>query len=392
MIKVSKTNNRAVLTVYGAIGDRDFSGDSISKHIGELEELYDSIDMHIHTCGGSVFEGNVICNIIKNSKAEIDIYIDGLAASMGAIILTAARRVYIAENGFIMIHRPSSSGNGNAEDMEQYARLLRAMEDDFCRVLCVKTGEADAKIRKLLSGGDHWFTAREAKNIGLVDGITSCIAKDIKQLDGQSAKALTTESLFMKFSASLQKYQNMDFKSELIKVLKLQNNASELEIINAISGLMKTPVVMDQTINRALSLKIITEASVNDLRQWGKASPDSLSNYLATLEKEKMTESRKRADNLFAANQTKLMYITPAVIAGLKTIAAVPENYGTIRKLIDQMPAYTTFNDRIKAATNDFTPDDRSKWTLDDYRKNDPEYLRKNPEIYKQLIEQENKQ
>lgn len=378
MINVVKQNDKAVLTLYGEVGRGDFTGVNVSRTIGELEKEYKVIDIRLHTPGGSVFEGNVICNTLKNSKAEINIYIDGIAASMGAIILTAAKRVYIAENGFVMIHSPYSGGVGNAKELEIQAGVLRSMEADAIKCICKKTGKPEDEIKRLFSGDENWFDAEQAKKLGIVDEIIPGIIPNIKNSskDGK----YNIEEINIRFSASLNYYS---LKQGLIKLIGLKDNIEDRDIISAVSKLVKPS---EAAIQKALSLNIIDAALATNLRNMGENSPEELNKFLERLEQNSVQEYKQKVSALFKKNWAKLSYIQPSVVNRLRVLAEKPENFEVIQDFIEQLSERQTFTSMIQSAGG---MESRANWTLEDYRKKDPRYLRDNPKFYEELMKNE---
>lgn len=72
------------------------------KAMGDLTK----INLHIHSPGGDVFEGTAIYNLLRNHPASVDVYIDGLAASMASVIAMAGDTIYMPENAMMMVHKP----------------------------------------------------------------------------------------------------------------------------------------------------------------------------------------------------------------------------------------------------------------------------------------------
>lgn len=156
------------LTMYGTIWEYD--GQDFVYYLNMLESKYSEITIRMHTYGGSVFAGNLMCNAIERSNADITIIIDGLAASMGAVIILSSKKVKIVNNGYVMIHAPSSGSYGNAKDHESSAKLLRLMEDNFEHKLVLRTGKSKEEIRTWLEA-DTWLSAQEALDLGLVSEV-----------------------------------------------------------------------------------------------------------------------------------------------------------------------------------------------------------------------------
>ncbi len=156
------------LYLYGTIwqGDGTYFVDVFSQMVSK----YPVIDIHIHLNGGSVFDGNLMYNTIKSAKSASDMYVDGIAASMGAIIILAGRNIYMADNAFIMVHAPSGNTNGSATDHEASAVLLRAIEKNTIKVLKAKTGLSEAELVEWLEK-DTWISAEKALQLKLITGI-----------------------------------------------------------------------------------------------------------------------------------------------------------------------------------------------------------------------------
>ncbi|ROH98289.1 Clp protease ClpP [Chryseobacterium sp. G0240] len=156
------------LTMYGTIWEYD--GQDFVYYLNQLEAKYSEITIRMHTYGGSVFAGNLMCNAIERSNANITIIIDGLAASMGAVFILSSKNVKIVNNGYVMIHAPSSGSYGNAKDHESAAKLLRLMEQNFTDKLMLRTGKSKDEVMAWLDT-DTWLSAQEALDLGLVSEV-----------------------------------------------------------------------------------------------------------------------------------------------------------------------------------------------------------------------------
>src|SRR5690554_1676306 len=131
--------NENIITAHGYIWEGD--GMDFVRQLERTSRLYDDIIIRLHTYGGSVFDGNLIMNALRESQSQIEIQIIGVAASMGAMLTTAVSNVKIARNGFMMIHAPSGYTSGTADAHESTALLLRSMEKSFRSELMHKTGK-----------------------------------------------------------------------------------------------------------------------------------------------------------------------------------------------------------------------------------------------------------
>lgn len=229
------TTEQNKMYFYGRIWDGEAS--YFQREFNRISRNNTDVDIHIHSIGGSVFDGNIMWNSVANSSSNVDIYIDGLAASMSAILITAARKVYMAENAFIMIHAPSGGGKGTASQKRQTANLLEQMEINFIKKLVAKTGKPETEVKQWLIG-DNWFSASQALEAGLIDGIVE--AKTV-ELNLDDPSALSNQELTAQFVASLDFedvfQQNRTSKPEASHTPKPTSNHFNMkqDIIDALS-------------------------------------------------------------------------------------------------------------------------------------------------------------
>ena len=161
--------HKNTLIAYGSIWSGD--GQYFVSHLSRLEEQYNDITVRLHTPGGSVFDGNLIYNACNQSNNIDKIVVDGISASMGSIIMLSRQKVEIVENGYVMIHAPSSGSFGNAKDHEGQAKLLKMVEKNFVSKLMARTGKPKNEVEKWMDGSDHWLDAEECLALGLVSKI-----------------------------------------------------------------------------------------------------------------------------------------------------------------------------------------------------------------------------
>lgn len=142
------------------------------RELTALEGKYSRVDVHINSPGGSVFEGLAICNAIKASKLDIHTYNDGLAASMGAVILCAPHKAenrHAAKGSLTMIHNASSIVWGNSQDMQDASGMLDSNDSVLAGVFADASGKTTDQIKAdYFDYHDHWMTAEEAVDAGFV--------------------------------------------------------------------------------------------------------------------------------------------------------------------------------------------------------------------------------
>jgi len=172
------------IDIYKPIGSSWFQdgieAESFVQDLKKLEAEFDEIDIHINSPGGSVFDGLPIYNAIVGSAKTINIYIDGIAASMAAVIAMAGKHVSIAKNGLLMFHSASGVSFGNKNTMLEAAELLGKIDDVLAVSIADKTGDSKEDISsKYFDGKNHWLTAEESKEAGLVDEVLDLRGKNV---------------------------------------------------------------------------------------------------------------------------------------------------------------------------------------------------------------------
>lgn len=242
------SNTECEVKFYGDIGFWFTDGKTISDLVDDLESQgYKKITFRLHCYGGSVFEGNLIGNVLASSKSEINIIIDGIAASMGCMILpyVPESRVSIADNAMGMVHRPTNSVGGNADDHESAAKLLRDIENNFIDVLHSRTKISKEDIKKMwLDGTDHWLSADEMVKYKLAGKKVKKIA-NIADLDSQRLIEMGEKGAYDLFVAKLDNNNNfntiMDKKSIITAfgLTGVTENSTDAEILAALQAKYK---------------------------------------------------------------------------------------------------------------------------------------------------------
>jgi ATP-dependent protease ClpP protease subunit len=154
------------LYIYDEIGFFGLSANDLAR---ELADISGPVDCHINSPGGEVYDGITIYNCLQ-ARGDVDVYIDGLAASIASVIAMAGRRVLIAKNARLMVHDGMSMAVGNAAEMREMAEMLDDASDNIASIYAEKTGGTVAAWREIMRG-EKWYTAQEAIDAGLADSI-----------------------------------------------------------------------------------------------------------------------------------------------------------------------------------------------------------------------------
>lgn len=130
------------------------------------------IVMYLNSPGGSVYAGLGIYDTMQYVSPEVATICTGLAASMGAVLLSsgAEKKRAALPHARIMIHQPMSAMQGQASDMEISLRQTMEVKKDLYNILAKHSGQKFEKIEKD-SDRDYWMRSGEAKDYGLIDEV-----------------------------------------------------------------------------------------------------------------------------------------------------------------------------------------------------------------------------
>lgn len=157
--------------IYSEIGG--WFGMTATDFIDQLKAVDTAkIDLHLNSPGGEVFDGVAIYNSLVNHKAEVTVYVDGLAASAASFIAQAGDKVIMQKASTMMIHDASGLAWGNAKDMVDTATILNKISDNIASIYADRTGGTQEEWRAFMQE-EVWYTAKEAVDAGLADSVSS---------------------------------------------------------------------------------------------------------------------------------------------------------------------------------------------------------------------------
>jgi ATP-dependent Clp protease protease subunit len=130
------------------------------------------IQLYFNTPGGSVYAGLGIYDTMQYISADIATICTGMAASMGAILLTAGKKGKRSalKHSRIMIHQPMGGAEGHASDIEITAREIVKLKKELYEIIALHSGNTIEKVEKD-ADRDYWMTSVEAKEYGMIDEI-----------------------------------------------------------------------------------------------------------------------------------------------------------------------------------------------------------------------------
>ncbi len=142
----------------------------------ESQDAEKDISLYINSPGGSVTAGMAIYDTMQYIKCDVSTICIGLAASMGALLLSsgAKGKRLALPNSEIMIHQPLVSGglSGQATDIKIYTDNLLQTKNNLNRILAENTGKPLEQIAADVER-DHFMTAQEAMDYGLIDKVVT---------------------------------------------------------------------------------------------------------------------------------------------------------------------------------------------------------------------------
>jgi ATP-dependent Clp protease protease subunit len=159
-----------------------FLGEAIDEHVASLvvaqllfleaEDATKDICIYVNSPGGSVTAGMAIYDTMQYIKPDVSTICIGMAASMGAFLLSAGAKGkrYALPNAEIMIHQPLGGAQGQASDIKIHADWILKTREKLNKILSENTGKDIATIEKD-TDRDNFLSAIEAADYGLIDKV-----------------------------------------------------------------------------------------------------------------------------------------------------------------------------------------------------------------------------
>jgi ATP-dependent Clp protease protease subunit len=138
----------------------------------ESEDAHKDIKLYINSPGGSVYAGLAMFDTMNLIKSDVQTICVGMAASMGAVLLSAGAKGkrFALPNAKIMIHQGSAGFSGTPSDIEITAREVLKSRQKLDEILAERTGKPVDQVHND-TDRDYWMSSKEAKDYGLVDNV-----------------------------------------------------------------------------------------------------------------------------------------------------------------------------------------------------------------------------
>jgi ATP-dependent Clp protease protease subunit len=350
----NKTENSVDILIYGVIGDSWFEESITARQfvadLKALEKEYKRINIRINSPGGSVFDGLPIFNAIRSSKAEIHTYNDGLCASMAAVILMAgpSGKVHSADNALLMLHSPFSGGYGNSRDIKQVLDMLDKVEKSL--ITCIESRgskTADEIKKSYFDYDDHWLTADEAIDAGLVDIIEKGQKKISNKITSMPHEKVMSEfdslvkgrSIFDRFfSQAHDLFTPNDTIDMDIKVLrsacKLDEKATEQDVLDWIRDHQETEQIEEKETEETEETEEETEETEEtETEETEDTEEDPRDQRIAELEAE--NEALKKGPGAKNKKIVKSTDSNKTVTNDFEVYSSAKETFDQVNKLME---------------------------------------------------------
>lgn len=180
---------RATLQIYGEIGFWGVTAASVAADLALVRDI-DVLTVRISSYGGEAFEGLAIHNLLRAQPFQVEVVVDGIAASAASVIAAAGDRVLVPESAMIMIHDPWIYAVGNAEELRKQASILDKIKAALIAAYRRKAPDLDEERLAALLSEDTWLTGAEAVALGLADAVVADEAAPVQPAPTASAEGL----------------------------------------------------------------------------------------------------------------------------------------------------------------------------------------------------------
>ncbi len=247
-----------------------------TKLINKFSKTHKRINLHINSPGGRISDGLAIYNALIKSNAEVHTYNAGLVGSMAAILILAGI-THFPKTSVFHLHRASSGGGGNINDLQEVIKALETFETVLQQAISDKTGLAISEIKKKwFDGKDHYMTATEANEFGFVD-VFDENTKVYPPATIANLKNMNREEIYNLYSKKGKK-KNVTFKDMIANGIELFFNKEDNPKKKIKKPKEKIKMANTAVFKSAIALCLALEISAFQLNDEGDAylSPDEL--------------------------------------------------------------------------------------------------------------------
>jgi ATP-dependent Clp endopeptidase proteolytic subunit ClpP len=356
---------QAEIFLYGYIGRFwDIDANAIIKQLESLKtEGLKKVTFYVNSDGGEIPNGMTLFNYLNRNTYEVTWIVDGVAASMGAlIIMCPGTKVKLAKYAKLMLHRVGGVVSGDADEVRNYATMMEDWEKSLIDVIATRTGLPAEKVKsQWFDGKDHWINANDALRLKLADEIIP----GQKGITPPANELQTSTEMFNFFNTqllNLNNSQSMKLTNEFAAVLKL-TDATEETILAAVRK-----AIQDKTAAEAKLTE--KDQQINDLKaKLDQADKDRVKNLVdAAISAKKIGEDQRETYTNLATG-----------------------NFDATKKALDAMKGVIKVVDNLDS--NQGEDPAKKDWTFEDYQRKDGKALQamkeKNPAKFSALYEKQ---
>ena len=322
--RIDKTTVEIYL--YGIIGaGLDIDTNKLTAEIEALrKEGTKKYVFYVNSDGGEVVQGNSLFNYLDRTDIDVTFIIDGIAASMMAMLITNPKhKVMAAKHAKFMYHRVQGYVYGNSAEVRAHADMIDTFESSLIEMMAARMG-VDKEVVKsefFNDGTDHWLSAEQAKQRGLVDEII-VNGKKLKEAD---LSVLTNKrdvfNYYKNEIINLKNNNKMADKNLYALALGLTQDEDESKVINQIQNLVNEK----KTLTTSLQAKDTEIANLqNRLVTFEKAKVTNLINQ-AIVEK-KISEDERETYTALAEKDFESVEKIINKLSGVDSIAGKLNN------------------------------------------------------------------
>ena len=276
----------------------EYSGELTNCH----ENAVDTLEIEIHSPGGSVLDGYTLYTAIKEMRARgvyVTATINSLAASMASVIAMAADKIRMVPQGRMMIHDVQTGIRGNAQELRKQADLIDGMSDEIAAIYAARTGKEVTAMRGKMKE-ETWMNATVALADGFIDEVydptdtkkavdiaaTDSTSRDMSFLDRLTNPSDTeAKERIVALEASISQHDQVvaDYEAQLAIA---ETALAEIEVVKAENAELAAKVATIETLEASIAMLTekseINEAKIGDaaaqlLAAQGHGAPVNLS-------------------------------------------------------------------------------------------------------------------
>ncbi len=238
---INQTGTNAEIMLYGIIGKwMDIDVDLLVKELENLKKsAIKNLTFYVNSDGGEVMQGQALYNYLNRNEFQVTWVIDGIAASMMAMLITNPKHTVIANKySKLMYHRLDGMVRGNADEVRNYADMMDTFESDLIDMFASRTKLESKKVKKdFFNNTDRWVSAQEALELGLVNEIKDGNAAIVEP--GNLGNCREVYDHFTQQLLNLNNKTKTEIEMKKIALLlNLAENATEDVIATAIQNIL----------------------------------------------------------------------------------------------------------------------------------------------------------